>query len=118
MDWILDTKHGATSSADLDKTELCSLLSRPGLAVRLRCLAVLLRQSDGDCLNLGVRLQSVLAQLPAHPGLLVAAEWDLSLQHVIAVDPDRSGTQRVGHVERLADILEDDTYIFMIGPDR
>ena len=40
-----------------------------GLAV-VECLAVLLRNGDGNGLDLGVGLQSVLAQLAAHPGHL------------------------------------------------
>jgi hypothetical protein len=52
-------------------------------------------QSDGHRLGLCVVRQRCLTKLTTDTRLLVATEWDLVVQHVVAVDPDGTSLQRV-----------------------
>ena len=43
--------------------------------------------------------KSVLAKLTADTGLLVASEWNVRVELVVAVDPDCAGIELVSDVE-------------------
>src|ERR1700728_507967 len=55
-------------------------------------------------LDLGVVVQDLVAHLTAPAGLLVAAERQRGVEHVVAVDPDRAGPDLLRHRVRLADV--------------
>src|SRR5580693_4415451 len=59
-------------------------------------------------LDLGVSLQDLVAHFPAPAGLLVPAERQGRVEHVVAVDPDRAGPQLLGQRVRLGDVLGPD----------
>ena len=61
--------------------EISSTITRAGLAH-------LSGERHGDGLDLGVSLQSVLAELAAGTALLEAAEWGRGGEDVVAVQPD------------------------------
>ena len=56
--------------------------------IKVDDLAVLLANVGKDGLDLSVGLQSVLAKLSAHSGLLEAAEGIHGGKHVMAIDPE------------------------------
>src|SRR5450755_4636919 len=58
----------------------------------------------GDGLDLGVVVQHLVAHLTAPAGLLVAAERQRGVEHVVAVDPDRAGPELLGQGVRLGDV--------------
>ena len=70
-------------------------------------LAVLLGNSHGHSLHLGVVVQSVLPELSADARLLVAAEWCRGGESVVGVDPDGPGPQGVADVHCLAEVLSE-----------
>src|ERR1035437_5297139 len=53
-------------------------------------------QQGGDGLELGVGIERFVAHLAAPAGLLVAAEWQCRVEHVVAVDPDGAGPELLG----------------------
>src|SRR5580698_3946246 len=57
---------------------------------------------DPDCLDVEVLFQVLLAGLAAVAAHLVAAERHRGVHGLIAVDPDRTGAQRLGDAVRLA----------------
>src|ERR1035437_2205858 len=65
------------------------------------------RRADG--LHFGVHFQSFVAHLAAPSGLLVSAEWQRRVEHVVAVDPHRPGAQFVRYAMSLADVAGPDT---------
>lgn len=62
-------------------------------------------QTNADSLGLSVVSQSVLAELAADAGLLVAAERHLVVQGVVGVDPDGAGAQGVGDLDGGVEVL-------------
>src|ERR1700733_7202508 len=58
----------------------------------------------GDGLDLGVVVQHLVAHLAAPAGLLVAAERQRRVEHVVAVDPDRAGPELLGQRVGLGDV--------------
>ena len=62
-----------------------------------------------DGLDLGVVLQGVGTELTAQTGLLEATEGSLVGDHVVAVDPDGTGLESVGHTDGSVDVLGVDT---------
>ena len=59
---------------------------------------------DGHILDLGVFMQSILAELATESGLLEAAEGRLIEDGLVAIDPDRAGVERVGDFDCLVDV--------------
>src|ERR1700728_4443802 len=59
-------------------------------------------------LDLGVVVQDLVAHLTAPAGLLVAAERQRGVEHVVAVDPDRAGPQLLGQRVCLGDVAGPD----------
>src|SRR5882757_8949541 len=76
--------------------------------VPLRVLLFLL-QLYGHGFDFGVVGEAVFAEFAANAGLLEAAEGSRSVEHVVAVDPDGAGANRVRDGVGLGDVL---------GPDR
>ena len=68
------------------------------LASTARCL-------HRDTLDLQVVVERVLALLAAKAGLLEAAEWSRYVKVVVAVDPDRAGSQTVRDVDGVVEVL-------------
>ncbi len=62
-------------------------------------------KSDTDGLDLCIVGQSVLAELATKTGLLEATEGHLVAEHVVVVDPDGTGLERVGHTKGRVEIL-------------
>lgn len=60
---------------------------------------------DSNGLVLCVVGQSSLAELSADAGLLVTTEGELVVEHVVAVDPDGTGSERVGDAEGGVEVL-------------
>src|SRR5580693_10038869 len=60
-------------------------------------------QLGGDRLDLGIGLEDLVPHLPAPAGLLVSAERQGRVEHVVAVDPHRAGPQLLGQRVRLGD---------------
>lgn len=54
-------------------------------------------ETDRHGLGLGIVGQGSLAKLAADSGLLVSTEWNLVVQHVVAVDPDGTGVNSIGN---------------------
>merc|ERR1712232_1207403 len=61
-------------------------------------------ETDADSLRLSVVSQSVLAQLAADTGLLVAAEGQL-VEGVVGVDPDGAGAERARALDGGVEVL-------------
>src|SRR4029077_10600492 len=57
-----------------------------------------------DALHLGVEVEGVAAQLAPVAALLVAAEGRARIEHVVAVDPHRTGANRARHPVCLAHV--------------
>jgi len=55
--------------------------------------------ADVHCLDVGVVSQRVLAEFTSNTRLLEATEWCLVADHVVLVNPDGSGLQRVGDTD-------------------
>src|SRR5664279_4407410 len=62
-----------------------------------------------DGLYFGVHLQSFVAHLASPSRLLVSAEWQRRVEHVVAVNPHRPGAQFVRNAMSLADVARPDT---------
>ena len=62
-------------------------------------------ETDADSLRLSVVSQSVLAQLAADTGLLVAAEGQLVVKGVVGVDPDGAGAERARDLDGGVEVL-------------
>ena len=60
-----------------------------GRIASLETLAVLLSDVGGDGLDLSVSLETVLAQLPAGPGLLKPAKWSHRRENIVAIHPEK-----------------------------
>src|SRR5689334_5540475 len=58
----------------------------------------------GDRLDLGVGLQHLVAHLATPAGLLVPAERECRVEHVVAVDPHRAGPELLGQGVGLGDV--------------
>src|SRR5579859_1566466 len=83
------------------------------MGLRPRALSVILprspaplplSQSDPHRLKLSVQLYRFFSHFAAETALLVASEWRGWVEHAIAVDPDRSGSDGAGKAVRLAHI--------------
>src|ERR1035441_8564056 len=61
-------------------------------------------QQGGDGLDLGVAVEYLVAHLAAPAGLLVSAERQGRIEHVVAVDPDGAGPELLGQRVGLGDI--------------
>src|SRR5215469_3430858 len=61
-------------------------------------------QQRGDRLDLRVVIEDVVAHFPTPARLLVAAEWQRSVEDVVAVDPHGAGADLLGERVRLGDI--------------
>jgi serine/threonine-protein kinase len=85
-------------------TALAARAGSRGQGRRLRPVAQLGRHR----LDLGVGLQDLVAHLAAPAGLLVPAERQRRVEHVVAVDPHRAGPQLLGQGVRLGDVLGPD----------
>src|SRR5450755_3794202 len=65
-------------------------------------------QVGGDGLDLGVGVERLVAHLAAPAGLLVSAERQCRVEHVIAVDPDGACLEFLGQGVSLGDVLGPD----------
>src|ERR1700691_4379601 len=63
---------------------------------------------DPDRLDVEIFFQVLLAGLAAIAAHLVTAERHRRVHRLIAIDPDRAGTKRLGDAMRLADVLGPD----------
>src|SRR5689334_14939646 len=61
-----------------------------------------------DRLDLRVQLESSLAHLTPEAALLVATKRRRRVEHVVAVDPDRTRLEAVGEAMRLVDVARPD----------
>src|SRR6202034_4538879 len=67
--------------------------------------AVCLRDRRADGFHLRVKVQDFVTHFAAPPGLLVAAERQSGVEHVVAVDPDRAGAELRRDAVSLGDVL-------------
>src|SRR5580700_6702144 len=67
-----------------------------------------LLQLSGDGLDLGVGMERLVAHLAAPAGLLIPAERQCRVEHVVAVDPDGAGPELLGQGVGLGDVLGPD----------
>src|SRR6185437_5753845 len=65
-------------------------------------------QLGGDGLDFGVGMERLMAHLAAPAGLLVSAERQCRVEHVVAVDPDGPGPELLGQSVGLGDVLSPD----------
>jgi hypothetical protein len=75
------------------------------LTFYLICLEQSITKAVVHGLDLGVVIQGVRAELTAETGLLEATEGSLVRDHVVAVDPDGTGLESVGHADGSVDVL-------------
>ena len=75
--------------------------------VRRRAIAVDL-QLGGNGFDFGVGLKGLVTHLAAPAGLLVAAERQCRVEHVVAVDPDGAGSELLGQGVGLGDVAGPD----------
>src|SRR5579864_6591278 len=61
-------------------------------------------QLRGDRLDFGVGMEGLVAHLAAPAGLLVPAERQCRVEHVVAVDPDGAGPELLSQGMRLGDV--------------
>jgi hypothetical protein len=69
------------------------------------CLEQSITKAVVHGLDLGVVVQSVRPKLTAETGLLEATEGSLVGDHVVAVNPDGTGLESVGHADGGVDVL-------------
>src|SRR5580658_7600034 len=72
-------------------------------------------QLGGDGLDFGVGIEGLVAHLAAPAGLLVAAEGQGGVEHVVAVDPDRAGPELLGQRVGLGDVAGPDAGAQAVG---
>ena len=61
----------------------------------------LARKIDPDTLHLRVEFQSVTAHLAAITGLLVTAKRRSGIEHVVGIDPDKTGLDGLGETRNI-----------------
>ena len=71
-------------------------------------VGVVTDQGHGDGLGLEVEVETILALVAAHAGILVAAEGRRVVEDVVGVDPDGAGAQRARHAVDSVDVLAED----------
>src|SRR5580692_5735990 len=86
---------GLSSPAPADVSLLNSRVAASGRG----CLKL-----SRDRLELGVGVQSLVAHFTAPAGLLVTAERQRRVEHVVTVDPDGASPELLGQRVRLGDI--------------
>ena len=94
---------GANFSVDQVGSSLIGAVCREGRPeVQVRS------EGGGDSFHFGVVVEHFLAHLAAPAGLLVTAERQRGVEHVVAIDPDRAGADAAGQLVRGAAVAGPD----------